>query len=104
MGFCVTIFSCRNMAVVDRYRCWNLRALSSCYTRYNREVNVKMPLLPCTGALPHIFPPLIRSQKSHVSTDDVCSDSSVGVFHSEPGLKTPMIKLTPTGLWRNTPP
>lgn len=52
-----------------------------------------MPLLPCAEAFPHSFPPVIRSPKSHVSTDDVCSDSSVGVFHSELELKTLMIKL-----------
>lgn len=89
--FSATIFCCGIMAVVDRYRCWNLWALPSCYTRYNSEVNVKMLLLPCTDALPRSFPPPVRSQKSHVSTDDVCIDSSVGVFHSEAGLKTPMV-------------
>lgn len=68
--------------------------LSSSFTRYSSEVNVKMPLLPCTVTLPRSFPPPIRSQKSHVSSDDVRSDSNVGVFHSEPGLKTLMIKLT----------
>lgn len=79
---------------MDRYRRWNLQALSLlCYSRYNSEVTVKMPLLSCIDSLPHSFPPPIRSQKSHVSTDDVCRDSSVGVFHSESGLKTPMIKL-----------
>lgn len=44
------------------------------------------------------FPPPIRSQESHVSTH-VCGDSSVGVFHGDPGLKTPMIRLTSTGWW-----
>lgn len=76
------------MAVVDRYRRWNLWALSSSFTWYNSEINVEMPLLPCTDALPHSFPPLVRPQKSHVSRDDVCSDSSVSVFHSEPCLIT----------------
>lgn len=81
--------------VVGRYRRWNWRASSSCDTRYNSEVDLKMPPLPCAEALPRSFPPVIRSPKSHVSTDDVCGDSSVGVFHSEPEPKTPMIKLRP---------
>lgn len=79
--------------VVERYRRWNLRALSSCDTQYNSKVDLKMPLLPCAEALPHSFPPVIRSPKSHVSTVDLCSDSSVGVFHGELELKTLMIKL-----------
>lgn len=80
------------MTVVDRYRCWNLRALPFCSTRYICEVNVKMPLLSWTDGLPHSFSPPIRSQKSHVS-DDICSDSSAGVFHSEPGLKTSLQRV-----------
>lgn len=46
------------------------RALSSCDTQYNSKVDLKMPLLPCAEAFPHSFPPVIRSPKSHVSTDD----------------------------------
>lgn len=92
MGFCVTRCSGETQTTES--------AGFIIMCQYNSEVDPKkLPCCPVLRLFLTAFPPVIRSPKSHVSTDDACRDSSVGVFHSELELKTLMNNLTPTGLW-----
>ena len=57
-----------------------------------RPITELQLLLP-TASSPHMWPPAIRSPRSHIFTDDVCGDSSVRVFHC---------KLKSNKLWLNS--